>query len=65
MGQNANLINELEKMNCETMIVVYDKCGVRKEFMGPKEEVISLVKKIQESQESMKLLTIHHPRAAE
>ena len=65
MGQNSNLIEELERMDCETMLVIYENCGVRKEFMGPKKEAITLVKKIRASPETMKMLQIHHPRAAE
>ena len=65
MSQNTNLINELEGMDCETMAIIYEKQGVRKEYRGPKKEVISLVKKIQESSKNMKLIEIRHPRAAE
>jgi len=65
MGQNNTLVNELERVNCETMTVIYEKCGVRKKYRGPKKEVISLVKKIKESPENMKLTEVQHPRAAE
>lgn len=65
MGRNNTLINELEEVNCETMTVIYENCGVRKEFTGPKNEAIALVKKIRASEKTMRISQIIHPRAAE
>jgi len=65
MGQKSNLIEELKEMNCETMTVIYENCGVRKEYEGPKDEAVSLVEKILSSQKTMRIIEIQHPRAAE
>ncbi|MFZ5559649.1 MAG: hypothetical protein ACOZAL_02565 [Patescibacteria group bacterium] len=65
MGQNSTLISELEAVNCETMTVVYEKWGVRKEYKGSKDGTISLVKKILASPKEMRIIEIQHPPAAE
>ena len=64
MGKSNNLIGELEEVDCETMTVVYENCGVYKEFKAPKDEAISFVQKILANPEEMKFLEIQYIRAA-
>jgi len=64
MGHNCVITEELEKMDCETMTIQYDWCGVFKEFTGPKAEVIARVKEIQVNPQTMKMIGIDHPRKA-
>jgi len=64
MGHKSALTEELEQMDCETMTIKYEKCGVLKKYTGPKAEIISLLKKIQADRETMKLIEILHPRKA-
>jgi len=62
MGHNSIVTEELEKMDCETMTIKYEKFGVFKEFTGPKKEVITRFKKIQANPQTMKLIVIIHPQ---
>lgn len=64
MGHKTAVTEELEQMDCETMTIKYEKCGVFKKYTGPKKEVISLFKKIQANPQTMTLIEILHPRKA-
>lgn len=64
MGHNSVVTEELEQMDCETMTIKYEKCGVYHEFIGPKKEVIARFKKIQASPQTMRLIEILHSRKA-
>jgi hypothetical protein len=62
MGHNSIVTEELERMDCETMTIKYEKCGVYHEDFGPKKEIIALFKKIQANPKTMKLIEVLHPR---
>jgi len=64
MGKSKNMIEELKEVDCETMTVVYEWCGVRKERKLPKDEAIAFIKKIQARPQDMRVLEVLHPRAA-
>ncbi|MDP2934463.1 MAG: hypothetical protein Q8N59_01685 [bacterium] len=62
MSDGIKFIEELERMDCETMTIQYEEHGAPKEFPGPKKEVIALYKKILRNPKTMKFIGIDHPR---
>ena len=66
MSDGVRFIEELEKMDCETMTIKYEEHGICKEFPGSKKEVVARYKEILRNPKTMKLIVIDHPqRAAE
>lgn len=57
-----NLDKEVEEIDCEIMTIIYDWCGVQKEFTGPKEQVIAIVREIQDKPQIMRFIRINHPQ---
>jgi len=64
MGHKIVVTEELEQMDCETMTIKFEKCGVYHEEYGPKRDIIARLKEIQANPQTMNLIEILHPRRA-